>query len=280
MGSIVEGVKTVNSIVRTLLLATYAGIVGLALFWGYSEYTKRERILQDKEQQIEFAQQQLVSMQGELDSKQFEIGELNKNLEQQQLQIEKLQLSLHLLKTDQRLARLDVVSIERDEQGQALQSTLAFVELSATGDALSPPRRFELPGDIVYVDNWVVKFDDTYIEKGDIERGTSLCLFRRIFSEQQTPTQGISLDEVGMRPQAYARGGALSEFEKKLWAEFWEFANDPEKASQMGIRAANGEAVSIKVREGKSYNVSLRASGGLSIEPVDRSPNSGDATSN
>lgn len=59
----------------------------------------------------------------------------------------------------------------------------------------------------------------------------------------------------------------MTEFERQLWSEFWEFANDPQRAAEMGIRAANGEAVSIQVREGKVYSISLRASGGLSIEP-------------
>lgn len=270
MGSIVEGVKTLNSIVRTLLLALLAVVVGGGGYFGYSEYTKRERLLQDKDEEIQFAQKQLVSMQSELDGKLAEISSLNKNLAAQREQIEKLETSLHLLKTDQRLARMNVVGIERDKEGAALTSKLEFVELSPTGEPLSQPRRFELPGDVIYIDNWVVKFDDSYIEKGDIERGTSLCLFRRIFSEQQTPNQGISLDEIGMRPQAYARGGAVSDFEKRIWSEFWEFANNPTKATELGIRAANGEAVSIKVREGKAYNVSLRASGGLSIEPVEQ----------
>lgn len=271
MGSIGEGVKTVNSIVRTGLLAFLAVAVGSGIFFGYSEYTKRERLLRDKDQEIQFAQQQLVSMQGELESKQSEIADLNESLAEQVAQNEKLQTALHLLKTDQRLARLKVVDIQRDEQGAAITSTVEFAELSPSGDQLSAPRRFELPGDIIYIDNWVVKFDDSYIERGDIERGTSLCLFRRIFSEQQTPNQGISLDEIGMRPQAYARGGKLSEFEQRLWSEFWEFANDPQRAQELGIRAANGEAVSIQVREGKTYHISLRASGGLSIEPIEQS---------
>jgi hypothetical protein len=269
VGSIVEGVKTINSIVRTALLAVVAAVAGGGLYFGYSEYTKRERLLQDKDQEIAFAQKQLVSMQGELDGKLAEISALNQTLLEQQAEIDKLETSLHLLKTDQRLAQLRVIDIERDKDGEALLSTLEFVELSPAGEPLSPPRRLELPGDVIYIDNWVIKFDDAYIEKGDIERGTSLCLFRRIFSEQQTPNQGVSLDEIGMRPQAYARGGALSEFEKRLWSDFWEFANNPTKASELGIRAANGEAVSIQVREGMVYNVSLRASGGLSIQPLE-----------
>lgn len=272
MGSIVEGVKTINSVVRTLLLAASAGVLGWGGYLAYSEFTKRERLVHQQEVAIAQAHEQLTNLQGELDGKLVEIGQLNQQMQEQQVEIDKLETSLHLLKIDQRLARLNVISVERDEDGRALTSHLQFVELSPTGEPLSQPKTFELPGDVVYIDNWIVKFDDSYIEQGDIERGTSLCLFRRIFSEQQIPTEGVSLDEVGMRPQAYARGGALSEFEQHLWRDFWEFANDPVKAAQMGIRAANGEAVSIKVREGRSYNVSLRASGGISIEPTVDAP--------
>ena len=64
----------------------------------------------------------------------------------------------------------------------------------------------------------------------------------------------------------------MSEFEQKLWTEFWEFANDPVKASEMGIRAAHGEAIAIKVKEGRYYNIELRASGGLSVKPVANPP--------
>lgn len=268
MGAISEGVKTVNSAVRTLLLAILVGAVGLAGYYGFSEYTKRERLLQDKNEQIEFAQKQLVSMQGELDSQLVEIGKLNHEVEQKSLQIEKLETALHLLKTDQRLAQLRVIDIERDDEGNVVNSELEFVELSPGGDAISKPKRFELPGDVVYIDNWIIKFDDEFVERADIERGTSLCLFRRIFSEEQKPNEGFSLDEVGMRPQAYARGGKMSEFEQRLWSDFWEFANNPGRAAEMGIRAANGEAVSIKVRPEMTYNISLRSSGGLSIEPL------------
>ncbi len=277
MGSIVEGVKTINSVVRTLLLAISAGVLGWGGFLAYSEFTKRERLAQQQEAAIAQAQEQIVNLQGELDGKVVEIGQLNQRVQEQLLEIDKLQTSMQLLKTDQRLARLNVISIERDEDGQALNSNLQFVELSPTGEPLSAPKTFELPGDVIYIDNWIVKFDDSYIEQADIERGTSLCLFRRIFSEQQIPNEGFSLDEVGMRPQAYARGGAMSEFEQHLWRDFWEFANDPVKAAQMGIRAANGEAVSIKVREGRSYNITLRASGGLSIEPIVDQPPAPDA---
>jgi hypothetical protein len=268
LGKITDGVKAVNSAVRTLLLSVLVGLLGYGGYLGYSELNERDRILQAKDDQIELAQQQLVSLQDELTVKSGEIQQLGDDLREKLRQIEKLETSLHLLKTDQRLAVLNVLEVTRDESGRAVTSELEFIELSPTGDSISAPRKFSLPGDIVYIDNWIIKFDDSYIEQGDIERGTSLCLFRRIFSEQQTPNDGVPLDEVGMRPQAYARGGRISEFEQMLWNDFWEFANNPQKAADMGIRAANGEAVAIQVREGMSYNITLRSSGGLSINAV------------
>lgn len=272
MGSTIDSIRTLNASVRTALLAILVGTIGYTAFLVYSEYTKQDRLVKTQEAEIQEARKQLETLQSRVTSQEATIAELGNELVVKNEQIEKLETSLHLLKTDQRLARLNVIGIERNEDGVAIQSELEFVELSPQGDPLSKPKRFSLPGDVVYIDNWVIKFDDSYIERGDIERGTSLCLFRRVFSEQQVPNDGIPLDEVGMRPQAYARGGAMSEFEKSLWTDFWEFANNREKAAEMGIRAANGEAVSIKVREGASYSVSLRASGGLSIAPIDGQP--------
>ena len=272
MGSISESVKTANSAIRTLLFAVLVGVLGSGSYFGYSEYTKRDKLVRDQEEQIEKVTAELEVLNEELSVKAAEVQVLTVDLQEKAVQIQKLETALNLLKVDQRLARLNVLNIERNEAGQAVSSRLEFVELSPQGEPLSKPKQFELPGDVVYIDNWVVKFDDSYIEKGDVERGTSLCLFRRIFSEQQIPTEGIALDEIGMRPQAYARGGAMSEFEQQLWSEFWEFANNPQKAAALGIRAANGEAVSIQVREEMAYNISLRSSGGLSIEPVSIAP--------
>ena len=261
MGSISEGIKTFNATLRTLILAGLLVAVAAALFYAYSEYTRHDRLVKKQ-------RDQLTALETEVQSKQAAIEQLTAEVEDREQQIEKLATALTLLKTDQRLARLDVISIDRAEDGNVRSSQLEFVELSPQGNPLSAPKRFTLPGDVIYIDNWIIKFEDEYIERGDIERGTSLCLFRRIFSEDQVPSEGVPLDEVGMRPQAYARGSRVSEFEERLWSEFWEFANDPRKAAEMGIRAAHGEAVSIKVREGMSYHIELRASGGLTVQPA------------
>jgi hypothetical protein len=118
----------------------------------------------------------------------------------------------------------------------------------------------------VYVDYWVVKFEDKYVEQADMERGMSICLFHRIFGEFQNPNDGFYLDEPGTRPSSYARGGVSSELEKKIWSDFWNIANDPQKAAELGIRTVHGDAVYIRVAQGMTYRVTVRASGGPEFE--------------
>ncbi|GIW98817.1 MAG: hypothetical protein KatS3mg111_2150 [Pirellulaceae bacterium] len=268
MGRVGETIRAVNAFVRTVFLGALVALVAAGGYIGYSEYYRAERRLKEQARRLDEAEARARSLQQELVAKEKQIRDLGEEIRVRDQRIERLELARKLLTTEQRLARLTVVDIRTDEQDNVLSSTVEFVELNPAGEPISEPKRFDLEGDVVYIDNWVVKFDDRFIEQADLERGTSLCLFRRIFSESQSPAEGFALDEVGMRPQAYARGGQLSDFERQLWREFWEFANNPEKAAAMGIRAANGEAVSIKVREGMAYHLVLRNSGGLSIQPI------------
>jgi hypothetical protein len=59
----------------------------------------------------------------------------------------------------------------------------------------------------------------------------------------------------------------MSPVERDIWANFWEYANDPAKAKKAGVRAVHGEAPSIRLEPGKRYRVELRSSAGLSIVP-------------
>jgi hypothetical protein len=93
----------------------------------------------------------------------------------------------------------------------------------------------------------------------------SICLFRRIFGEAQEPRNGFVLDAVGSTPAPYRAGGTMTDLERDLWSKFWDYANNPALAGKAGIRAAHGEAPSIKLMPGKRYRISLRASAGLEI---------------
>ena len=117
--------------------------------------------------------------------------------------------------------------------------------------------------------NLRVTFDDKYVEQSDLDRATAICLFQRVFGEHQQAAEGFMLDEVGTRPTAYARGTPMSEFEKRIWDDFWTIANDPPRAAEMGIHAAHGSAVSMRVRPGKTYEVELRSTGDMTIRPIE-----------
>ena len=115
--------------------------------------------------------------------------------------IKKLELALRYLKIDHRVARFTAVDQTKDEATGEIRSLIEFVELNDEGHPIDTPRQFSIRGDIVYIDGWVVKFDDKYVEQADLERGTSLLLFKRIFGSGQKPDDGYPLDEVGSAPQ-------------------------------------------------------------------------------
>lgn len=287
MPGMMENLQTLNSIVRTVVALVVVGGIGAAGYYGYRTYTSAERSSAQKDQQLQEAEQalaakdqQLAVSRQELEQRQQELAEkdqlitkqtatiteLNQDLEQKKAEIQRLETALRLHKMERRLARVSVLDVETDPQTKKTYAQIEFLELTPEGEPVGEARRFRIEGELVYVDYWVVKFEDKYVENADLERGTSICLFNRIFGEFQKPTEGFCLDEPGRRPGPYARGSVMSEFEKKIWDDFWQIANTPQQAAELGIRALHGDAVSIKVKKGKTYRIMVRASGGPEIE--------------
>ncbi len=99
-------------------------------------------------------------------------------------------------------------------------------------------------------------------------KGKALLLFRRIFTDRRRPADGDVLDREGQMPQSYAAERAPTAFERELWARFWELANDPEAARQRGVRPLHGEAVSTRLRKDRTYTITLRSTGELTIRPT------------
>jgi hypothetical protein len=279
MPGMMDHLRTINSFLRTLLAVAVVGGAGTAGWYGYTTYNAKELEARKRVHELQEAQQALADTKGRLLKAEAEVAEKLAELTQKNAQIakmqediDKLQTALHLLKVDHRLARLTVVDQTKDTMGGETSTLIEFVELNDEGQPIDTPRQFSIRGDVVFIDNWIVKFDDKYVQQADIERGTSLVLFRRIFGEQQQPDKGYPLDAIGSAPRAYARGGKISDFERRIWDDFWEIANDPARAEQLGIRAAHGQAVSMKLHKGRSYRVQLRASDGLSIVPEGTMP--------
>jgi hypothetical protein len=269
-----ESLATINSFFRTLLATVLLAAAGVAGWFGYTTFNAKDIEARKQAAELTAANEQLASVQARLQTaeeditakglqlieKDHQIDELNQN-------IDKLETSLTLLKVDQRLARVTVLDQGKDPNSGEEFSRVEFVELNDEGYPIDTPREFRIRGDVIYIDNWIVKFEDKYVEQADLDRGTSIVLFRRIFGEQQQPIEGFPLDEIGSRPKAYAHGGKMTDFEKKIWGDFWNIANNESAAKDLGIRAAHGQALSMKVQKGKSYKIQLRASDGLSIVP-------------
>ncbi len=244
----------------------YAGIVGL-LMWGA---WRVNGALAEREQQLAEATQRIASLQEDVAARDRTIAEQQQQIAELQQRVKELELALKLLKVDHRLARLTVMEQRAAPETvtpktpAGIETDVEFQELDEDGEPLGAARRFTLLGKVAYVDALVIKFDDSFVEQGDALRGSSLCLFRRLFGEYQWPSEGFPLDTSGARPLPYG-GGDDPGFESKLWRRFWDYANDEAAAAAAGVRAIHGEAPYIELRPGKSYALELRASGGLSL---------------
>lgn len=173
------------------------------------------------------------------------------------------------LKDRERVARLDVVSQEIDREAEGgLWTTVRFQELGPEGEPLGPPQEHRFAGDILYVDARVIKFDDAFVERNDLLRGSSLLSFQRLFGEYERPVDGLALDPRGRRPQAYSAEAGPESFHDALWEDFWEHALNPAVARESGVRAMHGEAPYIRVTKGRSYELELRISEGLTLRPL------------
>lgn len=279
MPSTMENISTINSFMRTLLATVVIGVAGVAGWFGYTTYNKNEIAARKSATELAKANEQLELTKKDIEAKAAEIAQKTQLLQEQEVEIaslnkdvERLETSLALVKVDHRLAKLTVTDQGIDQSSGQPFSLVEFVELNDEGDPLDTPREFRVRGDLVYIDNWIVKFEDKYVETADIERGTSLILFHRIFGDKQQPADGLPLDEQGTRPKAYASGGKMTDLEKKIWGDFWNIANDEKMAQELGIRAAHGGAVSMKVQKGKTYRVIMRSTGDLSIVPEEKTP--------
>jgi hypothetical protein len=179
---------------------------------------------------------------------------------------QRLETYVQILKHTDRRARIEVLKQETDAQGQ-LRTTIRFTETDANGKPLDASREITLPGQEVYFDTLVIKFDDHFVEQADPLKGQALMLFRRIFSSSMRAEDGFAIDRVGEAPETYVEGQAPSDFEKDLWKRFWELANDDKLAKEHGVRAIHGDAPYMRMEPDRVYEVLLRSTGEVIIAP-------------
>ncbi|MBI1248689.1 hypothetical protein GC197_12715 [bacterium] len=247
MPKVGETIDRFNSSVRTLLI-----LLLLIAFSGVSYYAWA--IYNEKEMQ-------LAAKDKEIEEHVTRIGELEDTVDQ-------LSLRLKLLKIDRRVARMKVLSQKKAEGADRVQSVIEFAEVDRDGTPLTDPQQFKIEGDMIYVNGKVVKFDDELVESNDPMRSASIYILQKIYGEYQKPIDGYAIDKEGERPEVYGLRDKPSDYEQKIWDNFWDIANDPKKAEQYGVRAANEESQGMRVRSGKTYEIEIRSSGGLTIKPL------------
>lgn len=186
-------------------------------------------------------------------------GQLEASLAARQAMVDRLSRS-------RRIAHLHITDQRRDESGGATDTDVLFIELDDRGAEIAR-QTFTVPGDVVFVDAWTVKFKHDHVASGDPLMGHTLVLLRRIYSDRLPPKDGHAIDTPGAIPPGYAAADA-GRLEKRLWEIFWELATDASLADEMGVRVAQGEAVYKRVRAGQSFELIADAAGGMNLTPL------------
>ena len=266
--------QNVNVLLRTVVLLLLVALGGWWTLFLRGKLVASEQALAERTADLTAARAELEQrtaeiqrLGNELETKKAVIDRLQTVVAEQEREIQALALANRLLKVQHRLARIEVLAQGApSEAPERVRTTVRFTELGADGESLAPGRELTLEGTTIYVESLVIQFEDRYVEQGDALRGTSLCLFRRLFGENQSPSAGVPLDGAGQQPLVYGGDTTPNPVHRALWERFWDYANDPALAKELGVRALQGEAPFIEARVGKSYRLELRAAGGLVIE--------------
>ncbi|MBN2242836.1 MAG: hypothetical protein JW793_09110 [Acidobacteria bacterium] len=200
-----------------------------------------------------------IAMEARLREKDERIGELEADNE-------RLNTYLRLLQHQERRAHIQVLDQRAGADGTVI-NRIRFTEVDPDGTPIGKDQEFELPGDRIYVDSLVIKFEDHFVREGDPLRGKALVFFQRIFTNRVTPDEGHSLDEPGKAPEIYAAEKAQSAWERDLWRRFWEVGNDERLAREKQVKAMHGQAISQKLQPGKIYQVVVRNTGEATFPP-------------
>lgn len=266
--------QNVNVFFRTVVLLA---LVLLAAWWTVllrSKLAASERSLAERTEELAAAQSDLQERRAEiqrlgteLERRAAEVRRLEEVVLEKERQIQALELANRLLKVQHRVATLEVLAQGASaESPELVRTTVRFTELGPDGEPLDLGRELTVAGQRVYVEALVIQFEDRYVEQGDALRGTSLCLFQRLFGEDQKPSEGVPLDSPGQQPSVYGGDMAGDAVHRALWERFWDYANDPALARELGVRALQGEAPFVEARVGATYRLELRAAGGLVLE--------------
>ena len=258
MSKFMSNVKTLNSVVRTGLLVGFLGIFGYGSWFGYDRYVKPGL--------------QAEAAIAEAERLEKELGELVEKQKQLMVDNDRMHTSLKLLKTDRRIANVEIMEKTTDEEGTPIME-VRFTEVDEYGETIGASRDYTLKGDQFFIDCWIATFEDKYIERADELRNASLFAFKSIYGDAERPrdAQRLDSDSADAPPGIYDDHRKRA-FEQKIWRDFWAVCNDRARQKELGIRAAYGQANHLVAEAGQQYQVVIRSSGGVSLTPIEKKP--------
>ena len=176
-----------------------------------------------------------------------------------------LRQMIERLSADSRVAEVIVTKSEYDETAKKIHTTIKFLEFDAQGKPLTS-KYFTFIGNMIQFQSLVIRFEDQFVKAGDRLKGKSAYLFLKAFVLDGKNTQEFLITETETIPQGYKIPGEESDFEKNLWKEFWNFALDPKKRKESGIKNAQIEAPGSMFLPGTIYTLKIEHDGGLRID--------------
>ncbi|MEM9943959.1 MAG: hypothetical protein AAF939_20535 [Planctomycetota bacterium] len=272
-----KNVQTINSAARTTLVFAMAGAIGYGGYFGYENYIKpgihaKQAIADLEALESKYEEQEVALQQSKVALNQSKVAlqKTQLDLEKSEEQNQRLETSLKLMKVDKRIANVTVLEKGEDENGQPYMQ-VSFVEVNEENREIGSPKIYKILGEKLYIDGWIVSFEDKYVENADELRNASLYVFKSIYGDDEKPKFGQRLDgdSGNFQPPGIYSSSVKGDFEQQIWKDFWDVSNDRNRQMELGIRASHGLAGYVRPEEGKTYRVHIRSSGGMTLQPID-----------
>lgn len=201
------------------------------------------------------------------------------------------------LSVSRRVAQITVLDKFPDQYGDPVNRIL-WQEIGLDG-RLGLPQEIEALGELVYFEAAVVKFEHDLVGAGDPDRGFSVAVFRRVFGELQSAAAAPFLQTLPIHPPSEQNppvapsrqqlvdwgssgGGSPASGSDRLRLHqpdgdvshggidglFWQMMENPQLASQYGVRVAQCEAPAAILRKGQVWEITLDAAGGINLRII------------
>ncbi|MHC4758417.1 MAG: hypothetical protein ACYTE8_07145 [Planctomycetota bacterium] len=151
----------------------------------------------------------------------------------------------------------------QESRQDGLYTTIKFVETARDDNSKKILEKdYTIKGDIIHFDALIVKFGQQMVMDG---RNKALYLWRRVYSENIAPQNGLVIEQPDAEPQRYADLLKLLPPNQKemFWSSIWQLAHDPELLKEYDIEAVYGNVLYSKLRPGYIYFFKISPTGQL-----------------